>query len=85
MQKNKNGLYDKQSEYMLKQYGKHEYPRNPDLKLKSIINGIYQDYSSEITKELLKRMKVNYWFIIYYFKYFYLSKQNIYKCSRFMN
>ena len=56
--KNKKGLYSRESEYMLKQFSKHEFPRAPELRLNTIVNGIYQDYLSEITKKLFTIMKI---------------------------
>ena len=43
---------------MLKQFNKHEFPKNPDLKINSIVNGVYQDHSSEITKKLLEKLNI---------------------------
>jgi len=45
---------------MLKQFTKHEFPKNPELRLNNILNGIYQDHSSEITKELFKKLKITF-------------------------
>ena len=55
---NKNGLYTEKSDYMLKQYSKYEFPKKPDFKINSIINGTYQDYSSEILIKLSKKLKI---------------------------
>tara|TARA_Y100001968_G_scaffold91327_1_gene82162 strand:+ start:53 stop:556 length:504 start_codon:yes stop_codon:yes gene_type:complete len=54
---NKKGLYSDGSDYMLKQFTKHEFPKNPELRLKNIVNGIYQDDLSEIKKKLFKKLK----------------------------
>ena len=54
VKKNKKELYLENSEYMVKQFTKHEFPRNPEVRIKTIVNGVYQDYSSEITREILK-------------------------------
>jgi len=54
---NKKGLYSDGSDYMLKQFNKHEFPKNPELRLKNIVNGIYQDNLSEIKKKLFKKLK----------------------------
>ena len=45
---NKKDLYSDGSDYMLKQITKHEFPKNPELRLRNIVDGIYQDYLSEI-------------------------------------
>tara|TARA_B100000579_G_C22777116_1_gene827222 strand:+ start:420 stop:932 length:513 start_codon:yes stop_codon:yes gene_type:complete len=58
IKKNKKELYLKDSEYMLKQFNKHEFPKNPDLRLNTIINGVYQDHMTEITQKLFKRMQL---------------------------
>ena len=55
---NKKGLYSDGSDYMLKQFTKHEFPENPDLRLNNIVNGIYQDHLSEIKKKLFKKLKI---------------------------
>ena len=54
---NKKGLYSDGSEYMLKQFIKHEFPKNPEVRLNNIVNGIYQDDLSEIKKKLFKKLK----------------------------
>ena len=54
---NKKGLYSDGSDYMLKQFTKHEFPKNPELRLKNIVNGIYQDDLSEIKKKLFEKLK----------------------------
>ena len=56
--KNKKGLYSRKSEYMLKQFSKHEFPRTPELRLNSIVNGIYQDHLSDIKNILFNKMKI---------------------------
>tara|TARA_Y100001968_G_scaffold328386_1_gene375440 strand:+ start:740 stop:1252 length:513 start_codon:yes stop_codon:yes gene_type:complete len=56
--KNKKDLYLDKSDYMLNQFTKHEFPENPELKINTIINGVYQDYSSEITRRILEKMKL---------------------------
>ena len=56
---NKKDLYSKKSEYMLKQIAKHEFPKNPELRLESIKNGIYQDNLSEITKNLFIKLQIS--------------------------
>ena len=54
---NKKNLYSENSEYMLKQIKKHEFPINPDFKFDSIINGVYQDCVDEIIMILSKKYK----------------------------
>ena len=58
VKKNKKGLYEEKSEYMLKQFSKHEFPLNPELRLNTIVNGVYQDHFSKITQKLFKRMQL---------------------------
>ena len=43
---------------MLNQFSKHEFPKNPELRLNSIVNGIYQDHLKKITNKLFKRLKI---------------------------
>ena len=57
---NKKNLYSDGSDYMLKQFTKHEFPKNPELRLNNILNGIYQDHSSEIIKKLFKKLKITF-------------------------
>lgn len=57
VKKNKKDLYAEKSDYMSNQFIQHEFPLNPELRLNTILNGIYQDYSYEITKEILKRVR----------------------------
>ena len=54
--KNKKGLYSEKSDFMLSQYNQYQFPENPELRLNTIIKGIYQDYSDEITKEIFKSL-----------------------------
>ena len=58
VKKNKKDLYSEKSEYMLEQFNKHEFPKNPDLRLNTIKNGVYLDHMSEIKNEVFKRMKL---------------------------
>ena len=58
VKKNKKDLYSENSDYMLNQFTKHEFPKNPDLIINSIINGVYQDNSNEITNKLFKKLEV---------------------------
>ncbi len=53
---NKKGLYSDGSDYMLKQFIKHEFPEKPDLRLNNIVNGIFQDNLTEITIKLFKKL-----------------------------
>ncbi len=56
--KNKKGLYSKDSEYMLKQFGEHEFPKNPELRLNTIVNGVYQNNLNEIKEKIFKKLKI---------------------------
>ena len=56
--KNKKDLYSEKSEYMLEQFTKHEFPMNPDLRINTIVNGVYQDHLSEITNKLFKKLQI---------------------------
>ena len=49
---NKKGLYNENSDYMLNQFTKHEFPKNPELRLNTIING-------KILKPFQKNKEVN--------------------------
>ncbi len=59
VKKNKKGLYSEKSEYMLNQFNKHEFPLNPELRLNTIVNGVYQDHLSEIKHKLFRRLKLS--------------------------
>ena len=56
--KNKKDLYSEKSVYMLEQFTKHEFPINPELRINTIINGVYQDNMNEITHKLFKKLKI---------------------------
>ena len=56
--KNKKGLYTEKSDYMLSQYDQHEFPKNPEIRTNTIVNGVYQDHSIQITKKLLNCLNV---------------------------
>ena len=56
--KNKKDLYSEKSEYMLNQYTKHEFPINPELRINTIVNGVYQDHINEITHKLFKKLNI---------------------------
>ena len=53
---NKKDLYLRNSEYMLKQFPMHEFPKNPELRLNTIVNGIYQDNMSQIINSLFNKL-----------------------------
>ena len=55
---NKKDLYSDGSDYMLNQFTKHEFPKYPDLRVNSIINGIYQDNLAEIKDKLYRKFKI---------------------------
>ena len=57
--KNKKELYSENSEYMQKQFTKHEFPINPELRINTIINGVYQDHINEIRNKLFKKLKIS--------------------------
>ena len=54
--KNKKDLYSEKSEYMLYQFTKHEFPINPELRINTIINGVYQDHINEISNILFMKL-----------------------------
>jgi len=56
--KNKKKLYSEKSEYMLKQFTKHEFPLNPELRINTIVNGVYQDHINEIQNKLFKKLQI---------------------------
>ena len=53
--KNKKDLYSKKSEYMLNQFPKHEYPRKPELRINTILNGVYQYNIYDIAENILNK------------------------------
>jgi len=55
---NKKDLYSEKSEYMLNQFTKHEFPINPELRINTIVNGVYQDNTNEIVHKLLKKFQI---------------------------
>ena len=57
--KNKKDLYSEKSEYMLYQFTKHEFPINPELRINTIVNGVYQDHIDEITHKLFKKLQIS--------------------------
>tara|TARA_Y100001968_G_scaffold331309_1_gene385590 strand:+ start:1403 stop:1915 length:513 start_codon:yes stop_codon:yes gene_type:complete len=59
VRKNKKKLYTEKSEYMLKQFTKHEFPKNPELRINTIVNGVYNDHIDEITNKLFKKLKIS--------------------------
>ena len=58
VKKNKKGLYSEKSEYMSNQFTQHEFPINPELKINTIVNGVYKDNSEIIKNQLFKKMKI---------------------------
>ena len=60
VKKNKKGLYSEKSEYMSNQFIQHEFPINPELKINTIVNGVYKDNSEIIKNQLFKKMKIDY-------------------------
>ena len=60
VKKNKKGLYSEKSEYMSNQFIHHEFPINPELKINTIVNGVYKDNSEIIKNQLFKKMKISY-------------------------
>ena len=57
VKKNKKNLYSENSEYMFTQLAKNEFPTNPEIRINTIINGVYQDHLNEIKKKLIKKIK----------------------------
>ena len=57
--KNKKDLYSEKSEYMLHQFKKHEFPLKPELRINTIVNGVYQDNINEITNKLFKSLRIS--------------------------
>ena len=58
VKKNKKGLYEKESEYLRDQFSKHQFPKDPELRINSLINGVYQDHLELITKKLFGKLKI---------------------------
>ena len=56
--KNKKGLYSEKSEYMLEQFTKHEFPLNPELRINTLENGVYNDHINEIKNKLFKKLQI---------------------------
>ncbi len=59
VKKNKKDLYSSNSEYMLDQFPKHEFPKNPELRINTIVNGIYIDDPSELVNKIFKRLNIS--------------------------
>ena len=57
--KNKKNLYSEKSEYMLEQFIKHEFPINPELRINTIVKGVYKDHITEITNKLFKKLEIS--------------------------
>ena len=55
---NKKDLYLENSDYMLNQFSKHEYPKKPELRINTICDGIYQDNLSKIIEKLFPKLKI---------------------------
>ena len=58
IKKNKKGLYAEESDYMLRQLSKNEFPLKPELRLNTIENGLYQDHINIIINKLFKTKKL---------------------------
>lgn len=56
VKKNKKNLYRDNSEYMLEQLTKHEFPSNPELMIDTLVNGVYQVDLDEIIYKLLNKI-----------------------------
>ena len=52
VKKNKKGLYSENSEYMLDQITKHEFPKNPELTINTIRNGVYRIDLNQIINKI---------------------------------
>lgn len=59
VKKNKKNLYSKNSEYIFNKYTKNEFPVNPEIRMNTIVNGVYKDHSNEITNQILKKLEAN--------------------------
>ena len=59
VKKNKKELYIEGSDYMLHQFIKHEFPKNPELRINTIVNGIYQNNLSQIIKKLYDKLQIS--------------------------
>ena len=59
VKKNKKNLYSQNSGYIFKQYAKNEFPVNPEIRMNTIVNGVYKDHSIVITHQILKHLKIN--------------------------
>ncbi len=57
--KNKKGLYEEKSDYMLSQYNHHEFPKNPEIRINTIVEGVYQDHSIQIIKKILNSLNIS--------------------------
>ena len=57
--KNKKDLYSEKSEYMLYQYTKHQFPINPELRINTIVNGVYHYHINEIKNKLFKKLNIS--------------------------
>ena len=57
--KNKKDLYSAKSEYMLNQFTKHEFPINPELRINTIVNGVYLDHMNKVTDILFDKLQIS--------------------------
>ena len=58
VKKNKKDLYSSGSEYMLKQFPMHEFPKKPELIINSILNGVYIEDLSQLINKIFKRLNI---------------------------
>ena len=58
VKKNKKNLYSDRTDYMFNQIPKHQFPKDPELRINTIINGVYQDYLSEIKIKIFDRLNI---------------------------
>tara|TARA_B100000214_G_C23677688_1_gene494899 strand:- start:12 stop:524 length:513 start_codon:yes stop_codon:yes gene_type:complete len=54
--KNKKDLYSEKSEYLKNQIKDYEFPINPDLRINTIVHGVYQDKSEEISEKIMNKL-----------------------------
>ena len=59
VKKNKKDLYGEKSEYMLKQFTKHEFPTSSELRINNIVDGVYQDHLSEIITKIFEKLQIS--------------------------
>ena len=56
---NKKDLYSLNSEYMLKQFPKHQFPINPEVRINTISKGVYQYNLNQITNKLFIKLRIS--------------------------